>query len=102
MSELFANILEIGALVILALALVIAGYVTKHVSANIGQFGNDANGKRIATQKALANFYLAFASVLISAVGALKLIGHELFIALLIATLVGLGVKMTLDISEKG
>lgn len=105
MNEIYLNITGylslIGAYIILAYALWQARLVTKDIIASIDKFGSDNKGKRIVANKAVFNFYLVLAAIIVIVTGALKLIGIELFVALLVAILTGLGIKLTTEIREK-
>ena len=105
MQEIFSqfaeNISLIGAYVILAYALGQARRVTNDVMTNIDKFGSDNRGRRIVSHKAVFNFYLVLAAVIVIIAGSLKLIGTELFVGLLVAILTALGIKLTADIREK-
>jgi hypothetical protein len=105
MDEIYLNITGylslIGAFIILAYALWQARLVTKDIIANVDKFGSDNKGKRIVANKAVFNFYLVLGAIIVIVTGALKLIGIELFVALLVAILAGLGIKLTTEITEK-
>jgi hypothetical protein len=88
------------ALVVLAYALSQARRVTNDVAANAGQFGDDNERKRKVVFRAIFNFYIAFATIIIVVCGLFGLFQHELFVAALIALLTGLGVKLTYDIKD--
>jgi len=99
--QIAENISLIGAYIILAYALSQARRVSNDVMTNIDKFGSDNRGKRIVAHKAVFNFYLVLAAVIIIVAGAIKLIGTELFVGLLVSTLTALGIKLAADIREK-
>ena len=105
MDDLWVNIADkislIGAFFILGFVLCQSQIVTKNVMKNIEQFGSDEEGKRIVAAKAIFNFYLFAIAIIIIVTGSLKLIGTELFIVLLMATLTGLGIKLSFDTRGK-
>ena len=91
---------KIVALLVLAFALSQARRVTNDVAANAGQFGKDNERKRKVVFRAIFNFYIAFAIVIVVVCGLFGLFQRELFVGALIALLAGLGVKMTYDIKD--
>lgn len=105
MQELLPKIAEnislIGAYIVLAYALSQARRVTNDVMSNIDQFGEDKKAKLIVSNKAIFNFYLVIAAVIVIVSGSLNLISKDLFIGLLLAILTGLGIKLTADILGK-
>jgi hypothetical protein len=90
---------KVVALLVLAYALSQARRVTNDVVANAGQFGDDNERKRKVVFRAIFNFYIAFAIVIVVC-GLFGLFQGELFVGALIALLTGLGVKMSYDIRD--
>jgi hypothetical protein len=95
---MLAFILKAGGLVLLGYALSQARRVTNDVATNAGQFGDDNERKRKVVFRAIFNFYIAFATIIIVVCGLFDLLQRELFVAALVALLTGLGVKMSYDI----
>lgn len=91
---------KIVALLVLAYALSQARRVTNDVAANAGQFGDDNERKRKVVFRAIFNFYIALAIVVVVVCGLFGLFQRELFVGVLIALLTGLGVKMSYDIKD--
>lgn len=100
-TQISENISLIGAYIILGYALRQARLVTKSVMANIAKFGSDDRSKLTLSNKAVFNFYLVVAAVIVIVPASLKIIGTELFVGLLVAILTGLGIKLTADVREK-
>ena len=94
-------ITKIVALGVLGLGLWQARRLASDFIKNIGQFGNDTAGKRVAARRCEFNFYLAFMAVVVVCTGLFELVGRELFIALLVAILTSLGIKLSLDSRQK-
>ena len=87
--------------------MVCACFAVFAVAKNIDKYG-DAKGKdprgaeitvkQIVTTKALTDIFLAFATVVVVVVGVLDRISQDLFVALLITALGGLGLKISYDL----
>ena len=92
--------LKASALILLGYALSQARRVTNDVAANAGQFGDDNERKRKVVFRAIFNFYIAFATIIVVICGIFALFQRELFVAALIALLTGLGIKMSYDIKD--
>lgn len=93
------SIIKIVTLLILGLSLWAGSKTFASIMLNIDKFGNDENGKhkyKVST-RALHNFWIGFAGALIVISGIFDLIGNELFIALFVADLTGLGLKLTTE-----
>jgi len=101
LAQFAENLSLIGAYVILAYAISQARRVSNDVMTNIDKFGSDNRGKRIVAHKAVFNFYLILAAVIIIVAGSLTLISTELFVGLLVSILTALGIKLAADIREK-
>lgn len=93
-------ILKVGALGLLGFALSQARRVTNDIAANAGQFGDDNEKKKQTVFRAIFNFYITLATIVVLVCGLFDLFPRELFIALLVALLTGLGVKMGYDIKS--
>ena len=95
LEALLAFTPKAAGLFLLAYALSQARRVTNDVTNHIGQFGDDNAGKRRVVFRAIFNFYIAFATIIIVVCGLFDLFQRELFVAALIALLTGLGIKMS-------
>jgi len=93
-----AWILKASGLFLLGFALSQARRVTNDVAANAGLFGDDNERKRKVVFRAIFNFYVAFAIIVVVVCGLFDLLQRDLFVGALIALLTGLGVKMGYDI----
>ncbi len=83
------------------IGLILSAWVTvstlKHI---VGQFGNDNQGKRLIALKYLFHFYAVLILSFVLLTRALNFINDQLFIALFVIVLSGLGFKITHDIFE--
>ncbi|MDD5067425.1 MAG: hypothetical protein PHF84_10320 [bacterium] len=98
------NINAIFLLKVIALfVLVLLAYISRRTlkDADIGALGDDNEGKRIIVFKLIFNLYLYLALVLILIARLFEFLSNELFIALFIAGLAGLGIKLSSDIIKK-
>ena len=100
LQTLPAFTLKLGALTLLGYALSQARRVTNDIAANAGQFGDDNEKKKQTVFRAIFNFYLTLATIVVVVCGLFELFPRELFIGLLVALLTGLGVKMSYDIKS--
>lgn len=78
--------------------LVCAAYVTTSVMRNINKVGDIAEVKREAISRSLFNFYAILALVFVILVRVLDFIHSDLFLALLIIILGGLGFKLSAEL----
>ena len=103
--EIFKTLLEIAPQIVIPIALCYglsqARRVTNDVASNADKIGVDGWKKARAVHKALFNFYIILALLFVIGIRVLNLIQNELFIAILIAILTTLGIKLTNDIREK-
>lgn len=91
-------ILKVISFIVLCCALYNARKYCTDTMSSIGQLGDakNENGvllKQLALKKMQNNFWIAFAITVIIVAVILDEIGHDLFIALLLAGLAGLGIK---------
>lgn len=93
-------ILKISVLLLLGFALWTGRKTCADVMSNCGQYGTDQEAKKNVTSRALFNFWIGFAAVIILVSGIFELISHELFVALLVADLTALGLKLTAEFAE--
>lgn len=99
-------ILKVASLILLAVSLCCASRVVSSVAKNIAGFG-DAKGrdhtgrefsvKQIEMTRAQNSFWITVAIVVVVVVGIMNKISQDLFVALLIAGLGGLGIKVATD-----
>lgn len=99
-NEFIRNIPDIIAALVMCYALGQVRGAVGHVTAHIDKFGSDNIGKTLAINKAIFNFYLFVCAIFISMLRYINLINEQLFVALLIAVLGGLGVKLVVDIQS--
>ncbi len=79
--------------------LILSGWVTiSSLKGIVGQFGNDNQGKRLIVLQYLFNFYAILILSFVLLTRALNLIGDQLFVALFVIVLSGLGFKITHDL----
>lgn len=94
------SVIKIVVLVLLGFSLWFGQKVCGAIMSNIEQLGGDEKAKERVATRALTNFWIGFAAVIIIVSGIFDLIGRELFIAFLTADLLGLGVKLTTEFIE--
>lgn len=87
--------------IVCAVGMILSAWVTCCALKNIEKFGSDYQGKRIVTLKYLFNFYAIVILSFVVFVRAYDLINEQLFIALFVIILSGLGFKITLDAFKK-
>lgn len=107
MSEELAKIiatasLQISAIIALCFLLYQARRMASDVVSNAEKIGGDGWKKLSAVQRATFNFYLVLALVLITAIRFLELIESQLYVALVIGILTGLGVKLSAELKKPG
>jgi hypothetical protein len=93
------SIIKIVALLVLGFSLWAGNKTFITMMSNIDRFGDDEKGnhKYKVAIRALHNFWVGFAGVIIIVSGILELIDSEIFILLLKAVLIALGAKLTVE-----
>lgn len=81
--------------IISLIALAICGYVTSSIFTNINKIGSNDNLKKIVTSRALFNFYAIIILIFVMLARSMNFIDTQLFIALFIAVIGGLGIKIS-------
>lgn len=94
------DLIKIAVLILLGSSLWLGQRVCITVMSNLGQIGGNEKGKERVATRAITNFWIGFAAVIIIIAGIFGLVGKELFIALLTADLLGLGIKLTTEFIE--
>ena len=94
------NAVPIAALSALCYLLSQARRVTFEIASNTDKIGPDGWKRMWVVNRAVFNFYLVLALVLVTAVRFLQLIQEQLFVALLVGILGGLGIKLTADLRK--
>lgn len=92
--------MNIFAFFLLGIALWIGRKVCSDVMNNIEKFGTEGKLKDKVATRTLFNFWLGFVSVIIVVSGIFELIGREVFLVLLIATLTTFGIKLSSEYME--
>lgn len=82
-------------------ALFICGYVTSSVFTNIDKIGSNDNLKKIVTSRALFNFYAIIILIFVILARIADVIDTQLFIALFIGVIGGLGIKISGELFQK-
>lgn len=97
-----AEITKAVSLFVLAIAIWQARRLASDIISNVDKFAEDKDkaAHHTVARKAMADFYLAFASLVILIAGIFHLLEGQLFAVSLIAVLAGLGVKIALDIKK--
>jgi len=107
-EEYVPMILKIGALLLLAFALLMARLNSKSVLDTIAVAAHEIPGKRLLLKQAQWDFNILFAAVLIITAGLLELVEKQTFVTFLTAALAALGVKSVSELkgtssgSDKG
>lgn len=83
------------------IALISCAVVTTSVFHNIDKIGGDNKLKELTVSRALFNFYAIIILVFVITARFLELIDMQLFIALLIAVVGGLGIKISTELFKK-
>ncbi len=93
-------IIKIAVLILLGFSLFQGQKTVTAVVSNIKQFGDQPQPKENVVAKALFNFWIGFAAVLIIVSGIFELLSREVFIVFLGAVLGGLGLKLTKEFED--
>lgn len=100
MSDFWANITQLVtkaiSLIILGSALWQARRLASDIISNADKLV-DKIGTHAVARKAMADFCLSFAAVMILIAGIFEKLQGQLFVALFVAALIGLGVRIVLD-----
>ena len=91
-------IIKIIGLFLLGFSLWTGRKICKDIMENIDKFGDDKNSKHNVATRALFNFWIGFAAILIIISAIFKLISNGQFFFLLTAILTTLGVKLSTEI----
>jgi|SRR3989344_66086 len=95
------NYIIVTAIVVVLIALICTTVVTVSVFKYIDKVGDAEELKKITTSRALFNFYAIVMLTFIIFARALNLIDAQLFIALFVADIGGLGLKISSEILQK-
>ncbi|MBO8132211.1 MAG: hypothetical protein H0Z29_12020 [Candidatus Marinimicrobia bacterium] len=87
--------------IVCLIGMILSAWVTNTTMKNIGKFGDDAKGKRLVSLKHLFNFYAILILSFVLLTRALNFIKDQLFVALLVAVIGGLGFKISHDVFTK-
>ena len=99
-ASLASLIIKIAVLILLGFSLWTGRKTCADIMSNIDKFGDDPKSKNNVATRALFNFWIGFAAVMIIVSGIFGLLGRELFIGLFVADLTALGVKLTTEFVE--
>lgn len=100
MEDNLPLIMKVGALLLLAFALLMARLNSKSVLDTIAAAPKDIPGKRPLLKQAQWDFNILFAAVLIVTTGVLDLVEKQTFVTFLTAVLAALGVKSVSELKN--
>ncbi len=91
---------DLIAMGMLAIPVIVSGFVTGIIVRNLDKIGVDGWKKLYALNKVLVNFYITVFTTCITGARYLNILGDQLFVALLIASAAALGIKIGIDIKK--